>query len=157
MSSLEQALAENTKAVLAHNALLEKMLAGGKPAAAAAAAGAAKPADKPAAAATKPAAAAGKPASKPATVKKAETTSEHVAEKVKAYLKGGDEDERAARKAQVKTIIDYYGVDRFTAIDPSKYDEALDFLSQYEQGGDPFADGEEAGEEGSEDDDDGVV
>lgn len=153
MSSLEQALAENTKAVLAHNALLEKMLAGGKPAAAA---GAAKPADKPAAAATKPAAAAGKPASKPATVKKAETTSEHVAEKVKAYLKGGDEDERAARKAQVKTIIDYYGVDRFTAIDPSKYDEALDFLSQYEQGGDPFADGEEAGEEGSEDDD-GVV
>jgi hypothetical protein len=151
--SLEDALNANTKAVLAHNALLEKMLAGagGKPATAPAAA--AKPA---AAAAAKPAAAAvAKPGAKP-TQKKAETTSEHVSEKVKAYLKGGDEDERAARKAHVKAIIDYYGADRFTAIDPSKFDEALDFLSQFEAGGDPFADGEEAGEEGSEDDD-GVV
>ena len=148
--SLEDALNANTKAVLAHTAALEKMLAGAKPAAGAAT----KPPATTAAAATKPAAAATKPAT--TTKKKAETTSEHVSEKVKAYLKGGDEDERAARKAQVKTIIEYYGVDRFTAIDPAKYDEALDFLSQYEQGGDPFADGEDAGEEGSEDDD-GVV
>jgi hypothetical protein len=146
--SLEDALNANTKAVLAHNALLEKMLAGagGKPASAPAATG-----TKPAATPAKPAATGGKP-----TQKKAETTSEHVSEKVKAYLKGGDEDERAARKAHVKAIIDYYGADRFTAIDPSKFDEALDFLSQFEAGGDPFAEGEDAGEEGSEDDD-GVV
>ena len=75
---------------------------------------------------------------------------------IRRLIKATDEDERAARKAQVKSIIDYYGADRFTSIDPSKYDEALDFLSQYEAGGDPFADGEDAGEEGSEDDD-GVI
>jgi hypothetical protein len=147
--SLEDALNENTKAVIAHTAILQKMLSGAKPAAA----GAAAPA-KPAAAA-----APAKPAAKPAaaaTKKKAETTAEHVSEKVKAYLKGGDEDERAARKAHVKAIIDYYGADRFTAIDPSKFDEALDFLSQFEAGSDPFADEGEGEEEGSEDDD-GVV
>ena len=59
-------------------------------------------------------------------------------------------------KALVKAIIDYYGADRFTAIDPSKYDEALAFLDQYEAGEDPFAEEGEAEEEGSEDDD-GVV
>jgi len=145
--SLEDALNANTKAVLAHNALLEKMLAG--------AGGKTAPAPAAAAAPAKPTAAAGKPAAT-TTKKKAETTAEHVSEKVKAYLKGGDEDERAARKGHVKAIIDYYGADRFTSIDPSKFDEALDFLSQFEAGGDPFAEPGDADEEGSEDDD-GVV
>lgn len=147
--SLEDALNANTKAVLAHTAMLEKAFAaaGGKTATAAPA----KPADKPAAAPAKPA---GKPAAA-ATKKKAETTAEHVAEKVKEYLKGGDEDERAARKANVKAIIDYYGADRFTAIDPASFDEALGYLDQFANGEDPFAEEGSAEEEGS--DDDGVV
>ena len=146
--SLEDALNENTKAVIAHTAILQKMLSGAKPAAAA-------PAKPAAAAAAAPAKSAGKPAAA-TTKKKAETTSEYVSEKVKAYLKGGDEDERATRKAHVKAIIDYYGADRFTAIDPSKYDEALGFLAQFEAGEDPFAEEGEGEEEGQEDDD-GVV
>lgn len=150
--SLEDALNENTKAVIAHTAILQKMLSGAKPAAPAAGS-AAKPADKAPAAPAKPAAA---PAKAAATKKKAETTSEHVADTVKNYLKGGDEEERAARKAHVKAIIDYYGADRFTAIDPSKYDEALAFLDQFAAGEDPFAE-EGEGEAEDQEDDDGVV
>lgn len=152
--SLEEQMAKLTAAVEKQNSLLEKMIAGAssKPASAPAAT---KPADKPA---TKPAE--NKPAAtKPAaatTKKKAETTAEHVAERVKDYLKGGDEDERAARKAHVKAIIDYYGADRFTTIDPASFDEALGFLDRFAAGEDPFAEDGDAGEEG-QDDDDGVV
>lgn len=145
--SLEDALKANTAAVLSHNTLLEKMLAGSKPAGAA-------PATKPAGAAAAPAT---KPTSKPAVKKKAETTSEHVAERVKAYLKGGSESERAARKGHVKAIIDFYGSDRFTSIDPASYDEALGYLDQFEAGEDPFSEGDEADADGTDGDDDGVV
>lgn len=149
--SLEEALNANTKAILAHNALLEKMMAGSK-----GAAPATKSAEAPAAKAA-PKAAPAAPASKPATKKKAETTAEHVTERVKAFLKGGDEDERAVRKANVKAIIDYYGVDRFTAIDPASFDEALAFLDRFAEGEDPFAEEGEAGSEGEDGDDDGVI
>lgn len=145
--SLEEALNANTKAVLAHNALLEKMLAGGKAPAASAPAGT-KPAAP--AAGTKPAAAT-KPAGKPAG-KKAETTAEHVAERVTAFLKVGDKALRDERKEQVKTIIDHYGADRFTNIDPANFDEALGFLKAYEDGEVPDF-GDDGGDEGGEDDD----
>ena len=146
--SLEEALNKNTAAVLAHNALLEKMLAGGK--APAAPAAGTKPAAP--AAGTKPAApAAGKPAGKPAG-KKAETTAEHVAERVTAFLKVGDKALRDERKEQVKTIIDHYGADRFTNIDPASFDEALGFLKAYEDGEVPDF-GDDGGDEGDGDDD----
>jgi len=142
--SLEEALNANTKAVLAHTAVLEKMLGGAKPAAAGT-----KPA---AAAATKPAASA--PAKTTTTKKKAETTAEDVAAKVTAFLKVGDKALRDERKEQVKTIIDHYGADRFTNIDPASFDEALGFLAAYEAGEVPdFGDGDTDGGGDGEDDD----
>lgn len=146
--SLEDALNANTKAVLAHNALLEKMLAGGTAAKPAAAASKPAAADKPAAAASKPA------ADKPKTTtdkRKGEITAEHVTERVTAFLKTGDKETRDERKTQVKAIIDHYGADRFTNIDPAKFEEALGFLSAYEAGEEPdFGDAD--GDEGDGDD-----
>lgn len=143
--SLEEALNANTKAVLAHTAVLEKMLGGAKPAAAGT-----KPAA--AAAATKPAASA--PAKTTTTKKKAETTAEDVAAKVTAFLKVGDKALRDERKEQVKTIIDHYGADRFTNIDPASFDEALGFLAAYEAGEVPdFGGGDTDGGGDGEDDD----
>ena len=139
--SLEDALNANTKAVLAHNALLEKMLAGGK----APAAATGKPADKPADKA---------PAKTSTTKRKGEITVEDVAARVTAYMKVDDTEVRDERKGQIKTIIDHYGVDRFTNIDPSKFEEALGFLKAYEDGEEPdFGDGDEGGDA----DDDGYV
>lgn len=143
--SLEDALNANTKAVLAHNALLEKMLAGGK----APAAATGKPADKPA---SKPADKA--PAKTSTTKRKGEITVEDVAARVTAYMKVDDKEVRDERKGQIKTIIDHYGVDRFTNIDPAKFEEALGFLKAYEDGEEPdFGDGDESGDA----DDDGYV
>ena len=143
--SLEDALNANTKAVLAHNALLEKMLAGGK----APAAATGKPADK---SADKPANKA--PAKTSTTKRKGEITVEDVAARVTAYMKVDDKEVRDERKGQIKTIIDHYGVDRFTNIDPAKFEEALGFLKAYEDGEEPdFGDGDESGDA----DDDGYV
>ena len=140
--SLEDALNANTKAVLAHNALLEKMLAGGK----APAAGASKPADKPASTPAKT------PPKTTTTKTKGEPTVADVTERVTAFMKVSDKDVRDERKAQVKTIIDHYGADRFTNIDPANFAEALGFLKAYEDGEEPdFGDGDEGG--GGEDDD----
>ena len=145
--SLEDALNANTKAVLAHNALLEKMLAGGK----APAAATGKPADKPA---SKPADKA--PAKTSTTKRKGEITVEDVAARVTAYMKVDDKEVRDERKGQIKTIIDHYGVDRFTNIDPDKFEEALGFLKAYEDGEEPdFGDGDEGGD--GDGDDDGYV
>ena len=123
--SLEEALNKNTAMMAKHNELLEKMLAGGdKPAG--------KPADKPAG---KPAATPAKTPPKTTTSKtKGDPTVEDVTERVTAFLKTGDKDTRDERKAQVKTIIDHYGADRFTTLDPSNFTEALGFLKQYEDG-----------------------
>ena len=143
--SLEDALNANTKAVLAHNALLEKMLAGGKAPAAATGKPADKPADKPANKA---------PAKTSTTKRKGEITVEDVAARVTAYMKVDDKEVRDERKGQIKTIIDHYGVDRFTNIDPAKFEEALGFLKAYEDGEEPdFGDGDESGDA----DDDGYV
>ena len=146
--SLEEAINANTKAVQEHTAQLKLMLSGAKPPAA----GATKPADKPAAGGTKPAAGGTKTTT---TKKKAETTAEDVAAKVTAFLKVGDKALRDQRKEEVKTIIDHYGADRFTNIDPASFDEALGFLAAYEAGEVPdFGDGDGDGDDG---DDDGMV
>ena len=147
--SLEDALNANTKAVLAHNSLLEKMLAGGSAPAKPAAAAASKPAA--AAAATKPATPA-KAAPKTTTDKrKGEITAEHVAERVTTFLKTGDKETRDERKLQAKTIIDHYGADRFTNIDAAHFEEALGFLSAYEAGEEPDF-GDASGEDDGGDD-----
>lgn len=141
--SLEDALNANTKAVLAHNALLEKMLAGGK----APAAGASKPADKPASTPAKT------PAKTSTTKTKGEITVADVTERVTNFMKVSDKDVRDERKAQVKTIIDHYSVDRFTNIDPASFAEALGFLKAYEDGEEPdFGGGGDDDGDGGDDD-----
>ena len=141
--SLEDALNANTKAVLAHNALLEKMLAGGK----APAAGASKPADKPASTPAKA------PAKTSTTKTKGEITVADVTERVTNFMKVSDKDVRDERKAQVKTIIDHYGADRFTNIDPASFAEALGFLKAYEDGEEPdFGGGGDDDGDGGDDD-----
>jgi len=137
--SLEEALKANTAAVLAQNALLEK-IAGTKPAGTAAGT---KPAG--AVAGTKPAGA------RPTTKPKAEPTVDDVAAKVTEFLKVGDKALRDQRKAEVKTIIDHYGVDRVTNVDPASFAEVLSFVKAYEDGEVPdFGDGD--GDGGSDDD-----
>jgi hypothetical protein len=130
--SLEEALNENTKAVLAHNALLEKMLAGGKPAASAATGTKA-----PAASGTKaPAAAGAKPAAGKAPTKPALTT-EVVAERVTSYLKTGSKEEREAHKEHVRLIIEHYGATKFTAMDPEDMAAGMADLDTFEAGNTP--------------------
>lgn len=149
--SLEDALKANTAALERHTATIEKMLAGAGAAAKPAAAKAAeKPADKPA---EKPAAkAAAKPAAKTEKAK-GQMTSDDVATIVTKFLKTGSAEEREERKTQVKTIIDHYGADRFTNIDPAHFEEAIGFLRVYEEGGVPdFGD-----ESGAADEDETMV
>lgn len=123
--SLEDALNANTKAVLAHTAVLERMLAGAKPAAAAA--------DK--APATDKPAAANKPAPKPAAAAKKTRTIEDVAKIVTDYLKGAaDKETRDSRKAEVGSINEHYGVVKFTDIPMEQMDEALGYLDDYKAG-----------------------
>jgi hypothetical protein len=142
--SLEDALNANTKAVQEHTAQLKLMLSGAKPPAA----GASKPADKPP---SKPADKA--PAKTSTTKTKGEPTVADVTERVTNFMKVSDKDVRDERKAQVKTIIDHYGADRFTNIDPSKFAEALSFLKAYEDGEEPDFGDDGGDEEGDGDDD----
>lgn len=147
--SLEEALKENTAAVLEHNALLKKMLAGagGK-----AAAPASAPADKKttAPADKKPDAAASKKAT--ASKSKGEITTEMMAEKVTAYLKTGDAATRAEHKDHVRQIIEHYEVERFTAIDPTDFAEALEMLAAFGRGENPFSNGADDGDDDGEED-----
>ena len=151
--SLEDALKENTAAVLEHNALLKKMLAGAGGKAAAPSA----PADK------KPAAPADKKTDAPASKKasgsksKGEITTEMMAEKVTAFLKTGDADVRAERKAQVKQIIDHYEVERFTAIEPTDFAEALEMLAAFGRGENPFSNGDDDGDDDGDGEEDGMI
>lgn len=150
--SLEEALKENTAAVLKHNALLEKMLAGAGGKATAPASTEKKttaPADKKADA----------PAPKKTTASKSkgEITTEMMAEKVTAYLKTGDAATRADRKDHVKQIIDHYEVERFTAIEPTDFAEALEMLAAFGRGENPFSNGDDDGDDDGDGEDDGMI
>ena len=150
--SLEDALKANTEAVKAHTAVLERMMASAKPAAAAAAG--AKPA---AAAGAKPAAAAAAGA-KPAA-KKAPTL-EAVTEAVTSFLKTGDKETRDTRKGQVGLIVAHYGTERFTQIAEESWPEALGYLKDFAEGRVPaFVDegGGGEGDDGDGDEDGGLV
>jgi hypothetical protein len=91
----------------------------------------------------------GKPTGKPTGKKK---TVDDIAEAFGAYLGVKDADERKERKANVKAIIDHYGVAKATEIDESDFDEALSFLQSYVNGEEP-----DFGEGGGGDDDDALV
>jgi hypothetical protein len=148
--SLEEALRENTEAVKAHTAALNKfMAAGASKAAGVAGTSTTKAADKPA---DKPA---DRPAAKPATAAKTTKapTLDSVAERVTTFLKTGDKEQRDERKGQIGQINEYFGVERFTAIPAEKWPEALGYLKDFEEGTVPsFIDeGEGGDEEGGED------
>ena len=152
--SIEKLIEENTAALNRLAAVMEKGVAAG-----AAKAAAGKPTDKPAdKPADKPS---GKPSGKPAASKpKAGPTQDEVAEKVTAYLKGvTDKAERDERKDHVRQIIEYYGAEKFTAIDADKYAEALSMLDDFEAGNTPalLADPDNEGGEDGDGDDDNMV
>ena len=135
MASLEEALAANTAAVLAHTAMLAKL--GG-------AAAAAKPA---AAAAAKPAAAT-KPA---ATAKPKAPTIEDIRAKFGGYLSTKDADLKAVRMEQVAQINAHFGVAKASDLDASLFAEALGYLAEFEAGREPeFAQAEETGDAGGD-------
>lgn len=98
--------------------------------------------------------AAPKTESKPAGTKaggKKKTSVEDVAEAFGGYLGVKDKAEREERKANVKSIVEYFGVNKATEIDPDSFDEALGYLQQYIDGETPEFDG--APDAGGEDDD----
>lgn len=135
MSGFEEAATTLAAALNAHTkALTAFVAASGKPGAAPAA-GAAKPGGTVAA----------KPAATKPAVKKALTV-EALQERFGTYLKQKDVAVRDEHIANVTAIKDYFGVDRITNADPTQWQEALDLLSAYERGEDPFAT-----DEGSED------
>lgn len=83
--------------------------------------------------------------------KKKKTTVDDIAAAFGGYLGIKDKDEREERKANVKAIVDYFGVAKATELDPDNYDEALRYLQQYIDGETPDFDGG-GGDEGGEDD-----
>ncbi len=99
---------------------------------------AATPAKKPAAAAKKT------PAKKPAAKKG--PTVDDLAERFGNYMKTGTKADKAEAKANVMKIVEHFESDRITNIDPDNFQEALDLLTQYEEGEDPLS---------GDDDDDG--
>lgn len=85
------------------------------------------------------------PAKKPAA-KKGPTVDE-LAERFGNYMKTGTKADKAEAKANVMKIVEHFESDRITNIDPDNFQEAIDLLTQYEEGEDPLA--------GEDDDDDG--
>lgn len=96
------------------------------------------------AAAAKPVAAVAKPAAKGG---KKKTGVEDIAKAFGDYLSIKDKDERDARKANVKAIVEYFGAAKATEIDPDNFDEALRYLQQYIDGETPDFDGSGGGED----------
>lgn len=81
---------------------------------------------------------------------KKKTTVDDIAEAFGAYLGIKDKAEREVRKANVKAIVDHFGVAKATEIDADDFDQALAFLQQYIDGEEPdFGDGD-GGDEGDE-------
>jgi hypothetical protein len=154
--SLEDALNRNSDLLEKHNALLEKVLAGGKTAATAEAppkATGTKPAaSKPAAAASKPAAA----ASKPASGKKTPSVTV-ISERFAAYMKNGDEDERNTAKANVRSLVAHYGAPKLTEIDPAHFPRLLEYLDGWEAGSEVEFDELQEADGGEDDGDSGLL
>ena len=135
--SLEEAIRENTEAVKALTAAM-KGGAGAKASAADAAI------EKEAARATGAKASGGEPA---ASSKKKAVTLDTIKERFGGYLGVEDKAVRKARIAQVQQIVDHFGVGKASELDEANWQEALDFLTAFENGEEPdFGDGEGEGD-----------
>lgn len=117
--SLEAALDRNTAAIEKQTALMEK-LAGGKAAATTTAPAASTPA---------------KTAAKPAAAKAPTTDDLRFA--AGNYLGVTDPAEREARKANVKSMIDHFGVGKVTEIPAENIAEAIGYFKTLTEGGTP--------------------
>lgn len=129
--ALEDEIKALTAAIKEQTARLEAIAStGGKTATAA---------DKPAAG--KPAA--GKPAAaKPkAPAKPKGTSPEDFVKRFGQFLQAGDADDRENAKVCVKAIVDYFGSAKVSEISADNYEEALGYLTQYENGETPDFDG----------------
>jgi hypothetical protein len=119
--SIEKALADLTAAVTAQTALMTS-LAGKAGAATTGAAGAAT-------------------GGKPASTKAAETpkakTIEDVRVAASAWLGVEDPAARATAKAQMKTIIDHFGIEKATAVSAEQIPEMLAYIAAYQKGEKP--------------------
>lgn len=106
-------------------------------------------ADKPAA--SKPAA--NKPAAGKASGGKAKAlTVDDIAEAFGGYLKGGDADARAEAKDNVKAILNHFGVERASHIEPENFAEAMKYLKQFQAGETPDFMNDDGGDEDGGDD-----
>lgn len=150
--SLEDALNRNSDLLEQHNALLTKVLAGGKTAAATATSAAPAAAAKPAA---KPAAAAAKPAAKPAAKKTPSVT--QISERFGAYMKAGDDDDRNTAKANVRSLVAHYGAPKLTEIEPAHFPRLLEYLDGWEAGSEVEFDALEEADGGEEDAGEGLL
>lgn len=117
--ALEDALIANTKAIEAHTAALLKLASGAGGTTAASGGG------------KTTSAAGGKKTIKPEEVQAA----------FGKYLSVSDEDERNKRKAKIVKLNEHFGVAKISALDPSKFAEALECLTKIEAG-EMFADEE---------------
>lgn len=99
------------------------------------------------AAPAKKTAAANKPAANKTTPKKTTAkkgpTVDDLAERFGNYMKAGTKAEKAEAKANVMKIVEHFESDRITNIDPENFQEALDLLTQFEEGEDPLGGEEE--------------
>ena len=71
----------------------------------------------------------------------------NVTDKFGEYLSVEDEDERAERRANVRKIVDHFGVAKASALDESDYAEAIKMLDTYEAGDEPDFGGEDEAED----------
>lgn len=104
-----------------------------------------KPASKPAAS---------KPAASKASGKAKTLTVDDIAEAFGGYLKGGDADARAEAKDNVKAILNHFGVERASHIDPGDFAEAMKYLNQFKAGETPDFMNDGGEEDGGEDGED---
>lgn len=126
--SLEQALADNTAALKEHTAILR----------AAAGKGPVKASD-----AAIAAAAAGKAGTTKPPVGKKAVTLDDVKAKFGDYLGAEDDDERATRIDNMKTLLTHFGAAKASLLEKKDWPAALGFLAQLEAGEEPdYGDGD---------------
>lgn len=71
------------------------------------------------------------------------TTVDQVAKIVGGYLTEGDRAEKAEAKKNVMKIVEHFGAERVSLIDPAKFDDVLAMVEAYKEGEDPLDEGDD--------------
>ncbi len=152
---LEDLIIAHTKALDRNSAALEAILAN-KPAAApqgAAAPGAGKSADAGKANAPGQTKAPGTAATGKGAGKTKAASEDDLRNAFGAYLSVKDKDEREARKANVKAILDHFGASKATELPKENWADAIAYIKQFEAGETPNFMNEDGGEGGGDEGD----